>query len=81
MRLLIQNALLITLNDDHEIIENGGLVIEGDRLTYVGAGDRAPSGPFERVIDGRRLIALPGFVNSHCHSPSNLFRGLFKSRP
>lgn len=81
MRLLIQNALLVTLNDEDEIIERGALVSEGNRLSYVGPSDCAPSGPFDRIIDGSRFIALPGFVNSHCHSPSNLFRGLFKSRP
>lgn len=81
MRLLIQNALLIALNDRDEIIAGGAVVIEGKRLSYVGPTDRAPSGPFERVIDGRRFIVLPGLVNAHCHSPSNLFRGLFESRP
>jgi 5-methylthioadenosine/S-adenosylhomocysteine deaminase len=81
MRLCIQNALIVTLNDQNEIFDKGTLVIEDRSLAYVGLLKGAPSGPFERVIDGSRLIAIPGLVNSHCHSPSNLFRGLFKSRP
>lgn len=81
MRLRISNAHLVTLNDRDEIIENGALVIEGKRLTYVGPADRAPSESFDRAIDGRRFIALPGLINAHCHSPANLSRGLFDSRP
>ena len=81
MRLRISNAYLVTLNERDEIIENGALVIEGKRLTYVGPADRAPAGPFDRVIDGRGFIVLPGLINAHCHSPANLYRGLLDSRP
>ncbi|MEK7377336.1 MAG: amidohydrolase family protein, partial [Candidatus Binatota bacterium] len=81
MSLLIQNVLLVTMNDLDEVIEEGSLVIEGRWLKYAGTAAKAPSGPFDRVIDGRRLIAIPGLVNAHCHSPANLFRGLFPGRP
>lgn len=81
MNLRVQNALVVTLNDKDEIIEEGTIAVEGNRLSYVGPADRAPAGPFDRVIDGSRFLALPGFVNAHCHSPANLFRGLLNSRP
>lgn len=81
MKLLIRDALLVTMNDRDEVIENGALVVDGRRLSYVGLASKAPSGPFNRVIDGSRLIALPGLVNAHCHSPANLFRGLFSGSP
>lgn len=81
MSLCVRNALLVTLNDQDEIIEGGTIAVEGNRLSYVGPGDRAPAGPFDRIIDGDRFLVLPGFVNAHCHSPANLFRGLLSSRP
>ncbi len=81
MSLLIQNVLIVTLNDQNEVIKEAALVIDDKRLSYVGAAAQAPTGPFDRVIDGRRLIAMPGLVNAHCHSPANLVRGLFASRP
>lgn len=81
MSLLIQNVLLVTMNNLDEVIEEGSLVIEGRWLKYAGTAVKTPSGPFDRVIDGRRLIAIPGLVNAHCHSPANLFRGLFPGRP
>ncbi|MBI3062503.1 MAG: amidohydrolase [Deltaproteobacteria bacterium] len=81
MTLLIEHVLLVTLNDQNQIIEDGALIIEGGRLSYVGPAAKAPSGSFDRVIDGSRFIAIPGLVNAHCHSPANLFRGLFAASP
>lgn len=81
MKVLIRNLLLVTMNDRDEVIEDGALVVDGPRLGYAGPAAGAPAGRFDRVIDGRRFIALPGLVNAHCHSPANLFRGLFPSRP
>lgn len=81
MRTLIRNVLLVTMNDRDEVIEDGSLVIEGRWLKHAGPATKAPPGPFDRILDGRRFIAIPGLVNAHCHSPANLFRGLFASRP
>ena len=38
-------------------------------------------GPFDRTIDAGRMIAMPGMVNAHCHSPANLVRGMMPSKP
>ncbi|MBI2348205.1 MAG: amidohydrolase [Deltaproteobacteria bacterium] len=81
MTLLIEHVLLVTLNDQNQIIGDGALVVDGRRLSYVGPAAKAPSGSFDRVIDGSRFIAIPGLVNAHCHSPANLFRGLFAASP
>ncbi|HET8564093.1 MAG TPA: amidohydrolase [Candidatus Binatia bacterium] len=81
MQTLIRDALLVTMNEQNDIIEKGSMVIEGNRLSYVGPADWQPPGPFGRIIDGARMIGIPGLVNSHCHSPANLVRGLLASRP
>ena len=81
MKTLIRNALLVTMNQQDDVIENGSIVITGDRLTYIGPAEWTPPGPFDRTIEGDRRIAMPGMVNAHCHSPANLVRGLFASRP
>ena len=81
MKTLIRDALLVTMNEQNDIIEKGSMVIEGNRLSYVGPADWQPPGPFGRIIDGARMIGIPGLVNSHCHSPANLVRGLLASRP
>ena len=81
MKTLIRNALIVTVNEQNDVIENGCIVIDGSRMTYVGPSDWTPPGPFDRTIDGDRMIAMPGMVNAHCHSPANLVRGMMPSKP
>jgi 5-methylthioadenosine/S-adenosylhomocysteine deaminase len=81
MKLLIGNVCILTMNKSFEIIEQGSIVIDGNRLAYVGPAQWTPRGPFDRSIEGGRMIAMPGMINSHCHSPANLVRGLMPSKP
>lgn len=81
MKTLIDNALIVTLNDQSDVIEAGAIVIDGSRITYVGPREWLPAGPFERTIEAGRLIAMPGMVNGHCHSPANLVRGMMPGKP
>src|SRR5215468_6836626 len=81
MKLLIRNALIVTMNEQNDVIGKGSIVINGNHLAYVGPSDRTPPGPFDQTIDADRMIAMPGMVNAHCHSPANLIRGMLASRP
>jgi 5-methylthioadenosine/S-adenosylhomocysteine deaminase len=81
MKTLIRNALIVTLNEQRDVIEKGSMVIDGNRLSYVGPSEWTPPGPFDRTIEGDRQIAMPGMVNAHCHSPANLVRGMMPSKP
>ena len=73
MKLQIKNALIITM-DDGLIIKNGCLRIEDDKISYV--GDECLSDEqFDRTIDARGGIVMPGLVNSHTHTAMTLFRG------
>ncbi|MEX0806248.1 MAG: hypothetical protein WD688_23445 [Candidatus Binatia bacterium] len=81
MKLLVRNPLIVTMNEDNDVIENGAMVVAGNRLAYVGPAEWTPPGPFDRTIDASRMIAMPGMVNSHCHSPANLVRGMMPSKP
>ncbi len=81
MRILIQNAHVVTMNERNEVIDKGTIAIDGKRIVYVGPTEWTPAGPFDRTIDADRLIAMPGMVNGHCHSPANLVRGMLPSKP
>jgi 5-methylthioadenosine/S-adenosylhomocysteine deaminase len=81
MKLLIRDICILTMNENFEIIEPGTIVIDGNRLSYVGPAQSVPPGPFDRSIEGDRMIAMPGMINSHCHSPANLVRGMMPSKP
>jgi 5-methylthioadenosine/S-adenosylhomocysteine deaminase len=81
MKILIRNPLIVTMNEQAEVIEKGAIAIDGARLSYVGPQEWTPTGPFDRVIEAERMIATPGMVNAHCHSAANLVRGMLASRP
>ena len=81
MKTLIRNPLIVTMNDQGDVIDAGSIVIDGNRLTFVGPAQWSPAGPFDHVIDADRMIAMPGMVNAHCHSAANLVRGMMPSKP
>lgn len=66
MKTLIQNCRIIS---PHVDIPRGGLLMENGTVTAVGG---IPQGEkFDSVIDGKGLIAAPGFIDIHCHGRSN----------
>jgi Tol biopolymer transport system component/imidazolonepropionase-like amidohydrolase len=62
----VVGARLVTMRGD-EVIEDGVLVVEGNRIVAVGPrGDvKVPAGA--HVIDGKGLTAIPGIVDVHAH--------------
>jgi imidazolonepropionase len=58
------------------IIEDGAIAAEGERILYAGPHAGLPpsmtTAPDTRVVDGRTLSAVPGFVDGHTHA---LFAG------
>ncbi|HET9917878.1 MAG TPA: amidohydrolase family protein, partial [Candidatus Binatia bacterium] len=81
MKILIRNPLIVTMNEHNDVVDKGSIVIDGNRIAYAGPAEWTPEGPFDKVIDGDRLIAMPGMVNAHCHSAANLVRGMMPSKP
>jgi imidazolonepropionase-like amidohydrolase len=63
-------------------IANAVVLIEGERITAVGAGLPIPAGV--RVIDLGSATILPGLVDCHTHmtsQPSNYYEDLFRRSP
>jgi 5-methylthioadenosine/S-adenosylhomocysteine deaminase len=81
MKTLIRNALLVTMNEQNEVVDKGAVVIDGNRIAYAGPGEWIPEGPFDKIIEADRMIAMPGMINAHCHSAANLVRGMMPSKP
>lgn len=56
------------------------VLIDGDRISTIGAQLPAPAGA--RIIDGHgRHLLLPGLINAHFHSPANHLKGSVRSLP
>jgi len=76
-RLLVKNALLITLKPDEPQAYLGYFRVGNDgRIESLGPGD-PPNGPLnERVIDAAGRIVAPGFISAHSHLFTSPLRGL-----
>lgn len=65
---LITGAALVTLDAARRIISDGALAIRGDRIVAVGPSAEVGARIRAReVIDGRRFVVTPGFIDAHIH--------------
>ncbi len=78
MGILFENATVITMSKDGDIIRGGSLYVEGETIVDVGGAPRMRmeyGRKAARIVDARRKTILPGFVNAHCHSTQLACRG------
>lgn len=70
---------LITMAGDPEVVSPGVVDIDEGRVVWAGAEVEAPAydGPVERISG----LLMPGFVNTHAHSPMVLLRGAGEGLP
>ena len=69
---------LITMDASRRIIQDGSLLIEGQRIARVGKAAVLAGVPADRVIDAREMVITPGFCNNHMHiSYAHAVRGIF----
>jgi len=74
--LMLKNATIITMNQRREIIQDGAVVIEENRIVDVGKTKKIKSSHrVEREIDCRGKLVLPGLVDCHVHLAQALIRG------
>lgn len=71
MKTLLKNARILKMTDNQLII--GNLVIEDDRIAYIGV-DSDKFAPFDKVYDCKRNVIMPGFKNAHTHSAMTFLR-------
>jgi 5-methylthioadenosine/S-adenosylhomocysteine deaminase len=75
--LLVQHALVITQNEQREVIEDGALAVLGGRLAAVGpTAGVAAQFTAPKIIDARRRALFPGLVNTHTHLFQAAVKGL-----
>jgi 5-methylthioadenosine/S-adenosylhomocysteine deaminase len=69
---------LITMDASRHIIQDGSLLIEGQRITRVGKVADLTDVPADQVVDARDMVVTPGFCNNHMHiSYAHAVRGIF----
>jgi 5-methylthioadenosine/S-adenosylhomocysteine deaminase len=80
---LIEHGYVIPIEGTVDVIEDGAVAIEGNRIVAVGptAEVRAAVGGAATVIDATGQAVIPGLVNTHAHLVGALNKGLTEDPP
>lgn len=74
--LLIKNAaIVITMDDEHRQIRNGGIFVKDNIIQQVGKNEDLPQ-TADTVLDAKGLAILPGLINTHHHFYQTLTRAV-----
>ena len=75
MRTLIRGGWVVAFSGGgHELIRDGAVVYEGDRIVHVG---HRFDGRADRTIDAPGMLVSPGLINTHVHAATNARSALF----
>lgn len=75
--LMIVGGTVVTMNDKREVIEDGAVVINGDRIVEIGKRTEIiRKNTARRTINAAGKVIIPGLINTHTHVPMTLFRGI-----
>ncbi|MDE6156169.1 MAG: amidohydrolase family protein, partial [Eubacterium sp.] len=76
------NGRILTLKNGFDIINNGEVWVDGNRISYVGkANDNYSEFSFEREIDLNGNLLMPSFKNAHTHSAMTFGRSFSDDLP
>ncbi len=75
---LLTGGLVVTMDPQRQVYNNGFVAIQGERIVDAGDMTRLKANNYraKRTIDVRNKIILPGLINTHTHIPMTLFRGI-----
>jgi 5-methylthioadenosine/S-adenosylhomocysteine deaminase len=75
-RTLITGGLVIPVTSRATIYNPGAVLIEGDKIAWVGPAAEAPKADAQtKIIDATGKLVMPGLINTHCHAAMTLLRG------
>ncbi len=68
---------VVTMDPQRRVIENGAVVINGERIVEVAPWNEI-AGKYQprQRMDRSNAILMPGMINTHTHAPMSLLRGL-----
>lgn len=72
MGYLFKNISLITMDPERPEVVKVDLLIEGSKVIAIGSNFPKSS---HKVIEGKNLLVMPGFINTHTHVSMSLLRG------
>ncbi|MCK4891580.1 MAG: amidohydrolase, partial [Candidatus Pacebacteria bacterium] len=80
--IIMSNGVILTVNNNDEIIDDGVVVIKKNRIIDLGrSSDIKNKYKAKKEIDAKRGVIMPGLVNTHTHLAMSIFRGLADDLP
>jgi 5-methylthioadenosine/S-adenosylhomocysteine deaminase len=76
----ISAGTVVTANGRMDVWQPGYVIIRDSRIVEAAPGP-GPNGDFDECILATSSILMPGLVNGHSHSPSNLLKGTWSRLP
>jgi 5-methylthioadenosine/S-adenosylhomocysteine deaminase len=75
--LIIRHGILVTMNANFDVIEDGAIAVSQGRIVGVGKSSEIDARfNAKETIDARGGAIIPGLINTHTHAPMTLFRGI-----
>jgi len=78
---LMVNGLVLTMDEDAGIIEDGAVAVRDQKIVALGATRDLAGWRAKEKVEARGKLIMPGLVNAHTHLPMSLFRGLADDLP
>lgn len=73
--LLIKNAIVMTMDPAHRVLETGFIRIETDKISAIDSMTKLGKSNSDKVIDAKGKLVMPGLINVHTHADAVLLRG------
>ena len=71
----------MSMVDGEEPVDDARVVISGDKIKEVSVSHNNSLPETNEIVYAKDAIILPGLINTHCHSPMALFRGMADDLP
>jgi 5-methylthioadenosine/S-adenosylhomocysteine deaminase len=79
---ILKAGYVLTMDDATEVIRNGAVAVQGNRIKDVGAAAEVEKRyQADNVIVHHNGIIMPGLINTHTHAPMVYFRGMADDLP
>jgi len=78
--LRVQGGTVVTLGEANRVLPDHDVLCEDDRVVAIRPTGEV-RGTFDRTVDARGRLVMPGFINVHMHCYSTFARGLGKAAP
>ncbi len=77
---LITHGTIITMNPFRQILHDGTILVEGDRIAQIGPTASFAGFHADNEVNATGQIVIPGLINCHTHTAYYIMRGLGMDR-